>query len=52
MIGIEVDIEGQGLSEPETAQKHVGEAVMKGINVTEFYGDDAFDTNDLFTLMH
>ena len=25
---------------------------MKGMNVTEFYGDGAFDTNDLFTLMH
>ena len=25
---------------------------MKGINVTEFYGDGAFDTNDLFTLVH
>ena len=22
------------------------------INVTEFYGDGAFDTNDLFTLVH
>ena len=28
------------------------DAVMKGINVTEFYGDGAFDTNDLFHLMH
>ena len=52
VIGIEVHIEGHGLSEPESAQKHVREAVMKGKNVTEFYGDGAFDTNDLFTLMH
>ena len=52
VIGIEVHIEGHGLSEPEVAQKHVREAVMKGMNVTEFYGDGAFDTNDLFTLMH
>ena len=37
---------------PGTAQKHVREAVMKGMNVTEFYGDGAFDTNDLFTLLH
>ena len=48
VIGIEVHIEGHGLSEPEVAQKHVREAVMKGMNVTEFYGDGAFDTNDLF----
>ncbi|MGP6206672.1 IS5 family transposase [Cuniculiplasma sp. SKW3] len=52
VIGIEVHIEGQGPSEPETAQKHTMEAVMNNINVRGFYGDGAFDTNDLFTLMH
>ena len=52
VIGIEVHIEGQGMSEPEAAPKHVGEAVMKGMNVTEFYVDGAFDTNDRFDLMH
>ena len=25
---------------------------MKGVRVKGFYGDGAFDTNDLFTLMH
>ena len=52
ITGIESHVEGAGPSEPETAQKHVREAVMKGMNVTEFYGDGAFDTNDLFHLMH
>ena len=52
IMGIESHVEGTGPSEPETAQKHVREAVMKGINVREFYGDGAFDTNDLFTLVH
>ncbi|MCL5791017.1 MAG: IS5 family transposase [Candidatus Thermoplasmatota archaeon] len=52
IIGIESYVEGTGPSEPETAQKHVREAVMKGMNVAEFYGDGAFDTNDLFELMH
>ena len=52
IIGIESHVEGTGPSEPETAQKHIREAVMKGMNVTEFYGDGAFDTNDLFDLMH
>ena len=52
IMGIESHVEGTGPSEPETAQKHVREAVMKGINVREFYGDGAFDTNDLFHLMH
>ena len=48
IMGIEAHIEGTGPSEPETAQKHIREAVMKGIKVTEFYCDGAFDTNDLF----
>jgi D-alanyl-D-alanine carboxypeptidase len=52
IIGIQSHNEDIGPSEPETAQKHVREAVMKGMNVTEFYGDGAFDTNDLFDLMH
>ena len=52
IMGIESHVEGTGPSEPETAQKHIMDAVMKGINVTEFYGDGAFDTNDLFTLVH
>ena len=45
-------LRGTGPSEPETAQKYVMDAVMKGIKVTEFYGDCAFDTNDLFALVH
>ena len=39
VIGIEVHIEGTGPSEPEVAQKHVREAVMNGLVVSEFYGE-------------
>ena len=39
VIGIEVHIEGHGLSEPGAAQKHVREAVMNGLVVSEFYGE-------------
>ena len=52
IIGIESHIEGTGPSEPETASRHVKEAVMKGVKIREFYGDGAFDVNDLFDLMH
>ncbi|OWP57179.1 MAG: hypothetical protein B2I17_02035 [Thermoplasmatales archaeon B_DKE] len=45
-------IKGGADQEPETAGKHITEAVMKGVTVREFYGDGAFDTNDLFDLMH
>ncbi len=41
IIGIESHIEGNGLPEPETAGKHITEAVMKGVTVREFYGDGA-----------
>ena len=52
IMGIESHVEGTGPSEPETAQKHIMEAVMNGVKVTEFYGDRGFDTNDMLTLMH
>ncbi len=52
IIGIESHVEGTGLSEPEAASRHIREAVMKGVKVKEFYGDGAFDVNDLFNLVH
>ena len=52
IIGIESRIEGTGPSEPETASRHIREAVMKGVEVKTFYGDGAFDVNNLFNLMH
>ncbi|QRF75008.1 hypothetical protein Thermo_00501 [Thermoplasmatales archaeon] len=52
IIGIESHIEGNGMSEPETAGKHITEAVMKDVTAREFYGDGAFDVNDLFDLTH
>ena len=50
IIGVESHIEGNGPSEPETASGHIREAIMKGIKVNEFYGDGAFDVNNLFDL--
>ena len=52
IIGIESHIEGDGPSESETAGKHIKTAVMNGVKVNKFYGDGAFDTNDLFDLAH
>jgi len=52
IIGIESHIEGTGSSEPETASKHITDAVMKGTRVKEFYGDGAFDVNDLFNALN
>ena len=52
ITGIESHVEGTGPSEPETAQKHIRDTMVKGIGISKFYGDGAFDTNDLFHLMH
>ena len=52
IIGMESHIEGNGPSEPDTAGKRMKEAVVKGVRVREFYGDGAFDVNDLFDLAH
>ena len=41
-----------GSSEPETASRHIRKAVINGIGVKGFYGDCAFDTNDLFDMLH
>ena len=52
IICIESHVEGSGLSEPETAVTYISDAVMKGIRINRFYGDGAFDVNDLFTMIH
>ncbi len=52
ITGIESHIEGSGPSEPETAGKHMSNALLHGVKIREFYGDGAFDTNDLFDLIH
>ena len=52
IIGIESHVEGTGPSEPETASGHMKDAILHGISVGKFYGDGAFDVNDLFTLLH
>ena len=49
IIGIEVYIEGKDHSEPDAARKHIGEVIGKGYSVREFFGDGAFDTNDMFS---
>ena len=48
IIGIESHIEGSGQSEPEAAGNHMRNALLHGVRVRGFYGDGAFDTNDLF----
>ncbi|EQD30497.1 transposase ISC1058, partial [mine drainage metagenome] len=47
-IGIEVHIEGTGHSEPHIKARHVRAAAPQGYRVRKFFGDGAFDTNEMF----
>ena len=52
IIGIESHVEGTDLSEPDAAADHMKNAVLHGVKIGKFYGDGAFDANDLFDLAH
>lgn len=51
LLDCSVSVEGEGKSEPETAEEHIGSLLFQGITITDFWGDGAFDTLDLFALM-
>lgn len=48
LFKVEVSLEGEGDSEPDTAQKHMSELINKGYKIKEFFGDGSFDKNELF----
>ncbi len=48
LLKVEVSIEGEGLSEPQVAEKHMNELIEEGFNVKEIFGDGAMDTHRLF----
>lgn len=50
ILKIEVSVEGEGMSEPETAEKHLDELYKEGLDIEEFFGDGSFDKNSLFDL--
>lgn len=48
LLKVEAHVEGEGESEPKVAEKHLRELKKEGVNIKKFYGDGAFDTNQLF----
>jgi len=48
ILKIEVSVEGEGDSEPATAEKHMEELIKEGYKIKEFFGDGSFDKNNLF----
>lgn len=51
LLKCDVSIEGEGDSEPETAQKHMQELIDNGKKIEKFWGDGAFDTLPLFNFL-
>lgn len=48
ILKVEVALEGEGLSEPEVAEKHMQELIDDGYKINEFFMDGAGDTHQLF----
>ena len=48
ILKVEVSVEGEGDSEPATAEKHMKELIKKGFEIKKFFGDGSFDKNELF----
>ena len=51
LIDCDVSIEGEGLSEWEVAQRHMQRQIDNGKEVDKFWGDGAFDVNELFNFL-
>lgn len=48
LLKVEVSLEGEGLSEPEVAEKHMQELIDEGYQINNFFMDGAGDTHQLF----
>ena len=48
LLKVEVSLEGEGLSEPEVAEKHMDELIKEGHDIDKFFMDGAGDTHALF----
>lgn len=51
LLDLDVCIDGEGLSEPDTAMKHLENLWSNNIIVDKFWGDGAFDVLELFNLL-
>ena len=51
LLGISARIEGKGRSEGDDASDHMKNAILRGIGISKFFGDGAFDTNSMFSLL-
>ncbi len=52
LLCVEVHIEGKGNTEASIAMQHLSTLKGKGIKISKFYGDGAFDQGPLFDKLH
>lgn len=51
LLDVDVDMDGEGDSEPKIAMKHLNNLWSFGIEIDKFWGDGAFDVLELFNLL-
>ena len=51
MLELDVSLEGEEMSEPDTAMTHMAELEAGGYNIEKFYGDGNYDSHDLFDFL-
>ena len=51
LLEVDVSLEGEEMSEPETAMTHMAELKAEGYNIEKFYGDGSYDSHDLFDFL-
>lgn len=51
LLDLQVDIDGEGKSEPEVAMQHMANLSSFGIKIDKFWGDGAFDSKELFNFL-
>ncbi|MEM4065822.1 MAG: IS5/IS1182 family transposase, partial [Candidatus Micrarchaeaceae archaeon] len=50
LLNLEIQIQGEGQSEPKVAEKQIKEASKK-YKIKKFYGDSAYNTNNMFEIL-
>src|SRR3989338_5057377 len=51
LLDVDVQMDGEGDSEPEIAMKHLNNLWSFGVEIDKFWGDGAYDTKELFNLL-
>ena len=51
LLDCEVQVDGEGESEPHTAITHLKKLLCEGVTIDKFWGDGAFDSKEMFNFL-